>query len=367
VRFEAQIHREHDAICHPETHIKTAMLTVYSPAHLAHAPAKEFLNGNLVDVFESPRRAENILEAVRQARLGEIIAPKDFGIAPIRVVHDADYIEFLQTAHAQWIADGQLTDTVYPDTFLKPGFMHRPTRIGAVAGIYAMDLSAPIVSGTWHAAYQSAMCALTATEIARGDERAAFALCRPPGHHAHANTCGGYCYLNNAAIAAQLLISQGASTVCILDLDVHHGNGTQNIFYSRDDVLFVSLHGHPDWEYPYFFGGEDEIGEGKGKGFNLNFPLAKRTNTETYLLVLQQALARIANFAPSVLIVSLGVDTYEKDPLSQIALTTEAFPQIGRNIAQLNLPTVFIMEGGYAIDDLGKNVVGVLCGFETKR
>ena len=341
------------------------MKTIYSPTHLAHAPAKEFLDGELVDVFEKPTRAEIILAAVRSANLGEVLPPKDFGLQPIQAIHSDDYLGFLQNAYALWLADGRSTNAVYPDTFWKPQFQHKPTKIGALAGIYAMDLSAPITGGTWHAAYHSAQVALTAAELVRNGERAAFALCRPPGHHADVSMAGGYCYLNNAAIAAQFLLpSLLRGGVAILDIDIHHGNGTQHIFYARRDVLFVSLHGHPDWQYPYFLGGKDEVGEREGVGFNLNYPLPKGTPNAMFLAALDAACERIAAYQPAMLIVSLGADTFEGDPIGGFALTSDAYAKIGGHLAQLNLPTLFVMEGGYAIAQLGENVVNVLRGFE---
>ncbi len=350
------------------------MKTIYTAAHLAHAPAKEFLDGELVDVFEKPTRAELILSAVRRTNLGEILPPKDFGLEPIRAIHTDDYLDFLQNAYALWLADDRSTNAVYPDTFWKPQFLHRPTKIGALAGIYTMDLSAPITDGTWHAAYHSAQVALTAAELVRDGEQAAFALCRPPGHHADVSLAGGYCYLNNAAIAAQFLRSspspvrtgagRGGGRVAILDIDIHHGNGTQHIFYARSDVLFVSLHGDPDWQYPYFLGGKDEVGESEGAGYNVNYPLPKGTTDEMFLNALDDACNQIASYKPANLIISLGADTFEADPIGGFALTAAAYAKIGARIAQLNLPTVFIMEGGYAIAQLGENVANVLKGFE---
>lgn len=341
------------------------MKTFYSPAHLLHAPAKEFLDGALVDVFEKPSRAELVLQAVRAANLGEVLPPSDFGLDPIQAIHTPDYLDFLQNAFAMWIADGRDANGVYPDTFWKAPFQHRPAKIGALAGIYTMDMSAPIVGGTWEAAYQSAQVAMSAAQDVRQSGKSAFALCRPPGHHAHANIAGGYCYLNNAAIAAQWLLSKSAvPRVAILDVDIHHGNGTQHIFYTRKDVLFTSLHGHPDWQYPYFLGSAAEKGVGDGEGTNYNFPLPKGTENALFLRTLNEACHLIERYEPAYLLVSLGADTYEKDPLGGFALTAEAYEAIGWRIAQLDLPTVFILEGGYAIAQLGTNIVNVLLGFQ---
>ncbi len=347
------------------------MQTVFHPTQLEHAPAREFLDGAWVDYLESPRRPRMILDALAQAQLGPVSEPDDFGLAPIRAVHADHYLDYLQSAYTRWVAAGRSRDGVYPDTFYKPGFLHRSHGIGGQAGAYAFDLSAPITAHTWPAAYWSAQSALTAARLVREGARSAFALCRPPGHHAHADLCGGYCFLNNAAIAAEYLIQSSTPTaggraqtrIAILDVDFHHGNGTQAIFYRRSDVLFVSLHADPDRQYPYFMGGSDERGEGEGEGFNWNYPLPAGIDDARYLATLDEACARIADFAPRYLIVSLGVDTFSGDPLGDFALTGDAFPRIGARLAQLRLPTVFIMEGGYAIEQLGANVAGVLGGF----
>jgi acetoin utilization deacetylase AcuC-like enzyme len=353
------------------------MLTVYSEHHLKHQPQLEFFEGDLKRFNDTAERALIILYAVNAADLGPVVAADDFGLSPILAVHTTEYVSYLQNAYDNWIADGGIARGVYPDTFPVRHMEHRPTRPAGLAGYYCMDLTAIIVAGTWEAAYHSAQCALTAARQVHTGERAAFALCRPPGHHAHADLCGGYCFLNNAAIATQWLVKAfGASQpgrdstdacVALLDIDFHHGNGSQSIFYHRRDVLFVSVHADPDRQYPYFLGSADETGAGQGLGFTANYPLEKGIGDAQYLEVLTQACVRIQQYAPRVLVVSLGVDTYGHDPLGDFALSADAFPHIGAIIAQLNLPTVFIMEGGYAIQQLGRNVVGVLEGFESKK
>jgi acetoin utilization deacetylase AcuC-like enzyme len=232
-------------------------------------------------------------------------------------------------------------------------------------GFYAVDPSTPIVEGTWDAALAAARCALGAAAAVADGARSAYALCRPPGHHAGPSTYGGYCYLNNAALAAQLLRDRGLRRVAVLDLDAHHGNGTQEIFWERADVLFVSIHGTPETEYPYFLGWADERGAGAGEGFTVNHPLAHDATWTEYAPALDAALEAVAAFAPDALVVSLGVDTFEGDPISPIALRGEHFPLVGRRLASLRAPTVLVQEGGYALAELGELVAGVLGGFDA--
>jgi acetoin utilization deacetylase AcuC-like enzyme len=343
------------------------MQTIYTERHADHHPQLEFFEGELKPYHDSPKRAHIILQAIRQSALGPVSEPEDHGLEPILAVHDAEYVAYLQRAYATWIAEGGIPAGVYPDTFSTRRVGHRPTQIAALAGYYSSDLTAIITAGTWQAAYWSAQCALTAAHQVLNGARACFALCRPPGHHAAADMCGGYCFLNNAAIAAQALIAQtpGPSRVALLDVDFHHGNGTQSVFYARADVLYVSLHADPDRQYPYFWGAADECGEGAGVGATVNFPLPAGVTDAQYLAVLHEALLRIRDYAPQYLVVSLGVDTYAGDPLGDFLLTDDAFPLIGKQVAQLNLPTVFIMEGGYAIQQLGRNVASVLGGYQS--
>ncbi|MCL5998350.1 MAG: histone deacetylase family protein [Chloroflexi bacterium] len=355
------------------------MQTIFSDLHARHHPGLEFYEGELKHYHDTPNRAQIVLDALRSAGCAAPSAPQDFGLDPILAVHRADYVTYLQRAYADWVGDGGIPAGVFPDVFpMRSAMRHggrilRPTKPSALAGYYSFDLTAIIVEGTWEAVYHSAQCALTAARIVHAGAPAAFALCRPPGHHAHADLCGGYCFLNNASIASHWLASststakEGQTRVALLDIDFHHGNGSQDIFYSRDDVLFVSLHGDPSRQYPYFIGAADECGEGPGYGYTVNFPLEQGVGDERYLDVLAQACERVARYAPSYLVISLGVDTYQFDPLGDFALTSAIYPRIGALIAQLGLPTVFIMEGGYAIEQLGLNVAGVLSGFEEVR
>ena len=231
-------------------------------------------------------------------------------------------------------------------------------------GYYCFDPGTPIVEGTWEAAFAAARCALTAAAWVAEGARSAYALCRPPGHHAGRSSYGGYCFLNNAALAAQHLRDAGLGRVAVLDVDAHHGNGTQDIFSERADVLFVSIHGTPDTEYPYFLGYADERGAGEGEGFTRNFPLPRTAAWTDYRPTLDAAADVVAAFAADALVVSLGVDTFDGDPISPLALGREHFPLIGQRLAALGLPTVIVQEGGYAVEDLGANVVGVLTAFD---
>jgi len=241
-----------------------------------------------------------------------------------------------------------------------------PRDIDGKMGFYAMDAGVPITAGTWTAVQDSADVALSGAQtLVASAARAVFSACRPPGHHAAAAFMGGYCYLNNAAIAAQSLRDQGCARVAILDVDYHHGNGTQSIFYDRADVLFASIHADPRVEYPSFLGYADETGAGQGEGFNHNYPLPLGTDWHTYGAALADAAGKIAAFAPDALVVSLGVDTFEKDPISGFKLRHDDYLRMGEAIARLGCPTLFVLEGGYAIDDIGINVVNVLSGFES--
>lgn len=343
------------------------MRVVHSPRHALHDGGMELHRGELVPCFEMPARADFILQAVRQAGL-EVSEPRAFGLESLLGVHDAGFVEFLRIAHAQWRAIGK-QGFMLPSGFPARGMRrdHLPSGINGQMGYYAFDAGTPIVQGTWDAAFAAAQCALTAAAWVAEGERSAYALCRPPGHHAGHSTYGGYCFLNNAALAAQHLRERGCARVAVLDVDYHHGNGTQDIFWERADVLVVSLHGTPETEYPYFLGYADERGAGAGEGFTHNFPLPRGTTWAQYSAALDSALDAVASFGPDALVVSLGVDTYVGDPISAFALEREHFPLMGRRLAQLRLPTVFVQEGGYAVEDLGLNVAGVLGGFDAGR
>ena len=342
------------------------MKIIYSNDHRGHAGGKELIDNRLVPQFEKPARMDMILDRLRETGFGTLKEPERFGLEPLLKVHDPGYLAFLSEAYAQWHADKKdADDFALPFVFGMRGLRQKPGKsIDSRLGHYCFDLGVPFVAGTWQAVQRSADVALTGRKLVAADERTAFALCRPPGHHAARDLAGGYCYINNAAVAAQAFRDGGAARVAILDVDYHHGNGTQDIFYARADVLFVSLHGDPEQEYPYFAGYADERGAGDGEGHNLNYPMPWGTAWERYGEALADGLAKIRAFGPNVLVVSLGVDTFKDDPISQFKLEHEDYLRLGEMIAGLGLPTLFVMEGGYAVEAIGVNVVNTLSGFE---
>jgi len=337
----------------------------YSEEHRKHEPAFEIFDGGLrVPYLENPDRMDRILNALRSTDWAQVFEPLDFGLDPILAVHDKNYLDFLASAWTDWLATHPKDpSTLLPATFALRRQPHIPKSLLGRAGYYMMDLSACIVEGTYAAALASANCALSAAQAVAADgERSVFALCRPPGHHAGKDYAGGYCFINNAAVAANWLSSKGR--VAILDMDYHCGNGTQDIFYDRDDVLTISIHADPDFEYPSYMGYADERGEGKGLGFHHNFPLPHGTEDEVYLETLAQANQLIREFKPTYLVVSAGMDIYADDPLGTIKVTTDGIGRIAKEIASLKLPTVIVMEGGYNNDALGRNILALLGEFK---
>ena len=338
------------------------MLIVASDAHRTHHPREPFLDaGRLIDPPEIPERVDRILEAIAAAALGSPFAPRSFGPAPIARVHPPDYLEFLEHAHERWRATTgreESSEAVAYARAIRDQPLVDLENVIAQLGWYSHDTD-PILSGTYEAAIGAADVTLTAWEaVADGREQVAYACARPPGHHAAADSFAGYCYLNNAAIAAQAWTDRGAR-VAIIDVDYHHGNGTQQIFYDRDDVLFVSLHADPAFEYPFFLGFAGERGWGAGEDATRNFPLPAGTEWDTYAPALAAALAVVRKFGPDAVIVSLGVDTALEDP-DTFRLVADDYPRIGAELAALDRPTLVVQEGGYCLDVLGRNVVGVL-------
>ena len=340
------------------------MKIFYSEMHRKHEPPFEVFDGGLrVPYLENPDRMDKILNALHTVNWADIHEPIDFGLDPILAVHDKEYLDFLASAWTEWlVTNPKDSSTLLPATFALRRQPHKPKSLLGRAGYYMMDLSACIVEGTYQAALSSANCALSAAESVVGGERSAFGLCRPPGHHAGKDYAGGYCFINNAAVAANWLSAKGR--VAVLDVDYHCGNGTQDIFYDRDDVLTISIHADPDYEYPSYIGYADECGVDKGFGYHYNFPLPAGTDDDAYIAALDQALQRIREFKPEYLVVSAGMDIYADDPLGTIKVTTDGIGKIARRIASLDLPTVIIMEGGYNNDALGRNILVFLGEFK---
>jgi acetoin utilization deacetylase AcuC-like enzyme len=334
------------------------MRGVFDPRQLLHAPAEELHNGEMMPYSETPDRAQAIASA-----FGALEPATDHGEAPLAAVHDRAYLDFLKTAFARWQAAGRPGDAIAYTFPVGPRRAQDLRRIDALMGRYSFDASTPITAGTWEAVYASAQAGLTALDIVRAGERSAFALCRPPGHHAGPDYCGGYCYLNSAAIAAQAAIGQGAKRVAVLDIDYHHGNGTQDIFWKRGDVLYASIHADPATDYPFYWGHADEVGEGEGREATLNLPLPQGATLDPYRRALGQTLDAVARFGAELLVVSYGADTWQGDPISHFALSTSDFALLGRDIAGVGLPSLVLMEGGYAVEALGANVGAFLSGW----
>ncbi len=366
------------------------MISFFSHQHHLHAPEYEFSRGERVACFESPERADFVHAALLAAG-HEIRTPNVDSTAVLQQVHTPRYLAFLESAWAQWLAvdvgnaTRQPFPSVWPVRTLRSDL--EPQNFTAKLGLYSMDNGSPLVAGTWAAAKAGADAAASAAElIASGSPQksgekvapqavpqAVFCATRPPGHHAGADFMGGYCFLNNAAVAAQTLLNQGHnhshnqgfSKVAILDVDYHHGNGTQSIFYDRADVLFVSIHGDPCSEYPFYLGHADELGEGAGQECNLNLPLLAGSSKQVWFAALATACTKIKAHGSQALVVSLGLDTFADDPISTFALQSSDFVELGEQLKQLGLPTVFILEGGYAAKELGVNAANVLAGFSA--
>lgn len=343
------------------------MITFFSPEHERHAPEIEYFRGRPVPCFEAPARARIVRDALL-ARGHELRAPDRDATPFLRRLHAPRYLAFLEGAWASWLARDPANAGVQPFPSVWPVRTLRsdvePEDFVARLGLYSMDNGTPLAEGTWAAAKAAADAAASAAALLSGGARGAFCATRPPGHHAGADVMGGYCFLNNAAVAAEALLEGGAARVAVLDVDYHHGNGTQSLFYARADVLFVSLHGDPRTEYPFYLGHADETGVGEGEGFNLNLPLPAGTTAEAWFEALDAGCARVARHAPEAVVVSLGLDTFAGDPISRFALASEDFLRLGARIARLGLPAAFLLEGGYATDALGVNAANVLEGFE---
>ena len=344
------------------------MQIIHTDRHALHDPKFFLVRGEKRQSAEQPARADILLAAARRA--GHAIAPPDdFGLAPIADIHTPDYLDFLQVAQREWRllegAGAEVIPNIHPahPAHTPPTY---PRSIVGRAGWHQVDGACPIGPHTWDGVYAGAQVAVTTAQRVLDGAREAYALCRPPGHHAYADMAGGFCFLNNTAIAAQHLRSR-FRRVAILDVDVHHGNGTQGIFYARSDVLTVSIHADPHGFYPFFWGHAHERGVGAGEGFNLNLPLPLGTGDAPWLAAGERAIEHIRRFAPEVLVVALGLDASESDPLQGMKITPAGFGRMAAKIGAMGLPTVLVQEGGYLGPELGDNLVSFLDGFLKGR
>jgi acetoin utilization deacetylase AcuC-like enzyme len=308
---------------------------------------------------------QQLMSAVEKLGLPTEAAP-DHGLAAIAAVHDRGYLEFLETSFARWQSTALAGPAVRPGAYAVRPLQRRPDNILGQAGYYLSGVNAPVLAGTWQASKSSAYVAVEGARRILGGAREAYALCRPSGHHAYGDLAGGFCYLNNAAIAAQTLVAGGAKPA-VLDIDVHHGNGTQAILYERDDVFFCSVHGDPRELYPWYAGYADETGAGRGLGCNLNLPLPAGTGNEGFVAAIDTGLAAIRRFGATALIVSLGFDAQAGDPTANLAVTGEGFREIGAHIGALGAPTLLVQEGGYLVEKLADNLTAFLSGFLPTR
>lgn len=337
------------------------MKFVFSEKQYKHDPRHFLSSGAPQPNPEVPERVKRLLAGARAAGLEEIV-PEDAGLAPLAAVHTPEYLTFLETIYIRWQripgASVEVIPNIHPD---RRDFAYPASAVGQ-AGYHMADTACPISADTWESVYWSAQTAAHAARLVAGGALAAYGLSRPPGHHAFADLAGGFCFVNNSAVAAQVLRA-AYDRVAILDVDLHHGNGTQGIFYRRADVLTVSIHADPVRFYPFFWGHADERGEGDGLGYNLNLPLPRKSGDDVFLDALEAAITRIKAFAPGALVVALGLDAFEGDPFGGLSVSTEGFARIGERCAKIGLPTVVIQEGGYLCDALGSNLTAFLGGF----
>ncbi len=343
------------------------MIAVHSPHHILHDPPKEIISNQVTAYGESPERAELLLEALMDTPGVELVRAEVFDAAHFGKVHSPHYLEYLRTAYDEWVRHGLWDEGILPEFFAIGMNRDNPPAVGPLgkAGFYMTDSCTMIVTGTWEAVRYSAYTALTAAKRILEGERVVFALCRPPGHHAGYDFSGGYCFLNNAAIAARYLQDSGdpdgpgESKAAILDIDFHHGNGTQNAAGRLPNLLFVSIHGDPIESYPYLTGYESENGPE-----NRNYPLPAGMTNDEYFNVFCNAVASIRTFGAKFLVLSLGVDTFEKDILGNFCLTSEFYAELsGYLLHELDIPILVVMEGGYNKEYLAANVLSFLGPF----
>jgi len=336
---------------------------VYSDLARGHDPKRFVLRGKFAPGEEKPERAERLMEGLI-AGGHSLLSATPFGQGPRLGVHSLDYLRFLEEAAEAWKTLADASDEVLGNVHPVRRTGTMPASIVGRAGWYMQDMACGIGPGTWVAVASATDVAVTAAELVAEGERAAYALCRPPGHHAYRDIAGGHCFLNNTAIAAQHLRARHPR-VAILDIDIHHGNGTQAIFYERADVLTISVHADSSVFYPFYWGYAHERGEGAGEGFNINLPIPRGAPDEVFLAAIRRGTADIAAFAPGILVVALGLDASADDPFGGAAVTAAGFEQAGCAIARMDLPTLFVQEGGYLSATLGENLRAVLAGFEA--
>jgi len=340
------------------------MKAFFDERQWTHDPKHFMANGTLQPSPEQPERIARLKSGAEAAGCA-FEAPLDAGLGPIAAVHSSEYLTFLQNIYTRWQRIEGAGAEVIPNIHPANRSDSYPKSAVGQAGYHQADTACPIAEHTWDAAYWSAQSAVAGADALIGGMRAAYVLSRPPGHHAFGDLAGGFCFLNNSGIAAQRLRAAGYRPA-ILDVDVHHGNGTQGMFYGRDDILTVSIHADPARFYPFFWGHAQERGEGAGLGANLNLPLPRGTGDDDYLETLRAAFRRISAFGCDALVVALGLDAHIDDPFKGLAITTPGFARIGAAIAEAGLPTLLVQEGGYLSDALSENLTSVLTGFKGK-
>ncbi len=341
------------------------MITIINPMQALHDPDATGPMPNGRPYLDVTARFETLLATINQLGHSVVSAP-DHGIAPIEAVHDAGYLAFLRTAFDRFSENPQAGPILWAWAYAVRQMNRKPDDVMGQAGYYLTGASSPIVAGTWTASVGSAHVAVEASTRVLAGAAEAYALCRPSGHHAYADLAGGFCYLNNAAIAARYLQKAGRKPA-ILDIDVHHGNGTQGIFYRDAGVFFCSVHENPSVAYPWYAGYADETGEGAGVGTNLNLPLASGSGNAEWTAAIDKGLAAIGRFGADVLVISLGFDAQAGDPTASLRVDADGFRAAGRAIGRAGLPTVLVQEGGYLVAHLGLHLAAFLDGFLGAR
>jgi acetoin utilization deacetylase AcuC-like enzyme len=341
------------------------MLVLHSPASLRHDPDAYFRRGRTVEHPEQARRYSILHDAVVEA--GHALREaEDHGLASLAAVHDRGYLDFLSGIWSRRSELPGIGEEVLTGHYARPQMMRRPEGLLGQLGYYMADTSTPVRAGTWEAVYGSAQVALEGVRVAI-NRRTAYALCRPPGHHAYAASAGGFCFLNNTAIAAQAFRGGMGGRIAVLDIDVHHGNGTQGIFWERPDVLTVSVHANPSNYFPFYTGYADETGGGEGAGANRNIVLPEGSKDQAWLGAIDDGMAAVEAFRPAALVVALGFDASEDDPIGAFKVTTAGFSRAAERIAKFAGPVLLVQEGGYLCKALPRNLVAFLAAFEAKR